>query len=137
VRSILKSRVSWAPSTAVRLQQRRDYSSHTDADLARAFRVLAHPLRISALRAFAITDHALAAGDIVHMERDDIPPTTMRHHLQLLAEAGLLRPVGLRSHGSPGRPAQRYVLTELGEDVLPLLRSAAVAAAPRRSGRSI
>ncbi|MEA2357790.1 MAG: Helix-turn-helix domain [Solirubrobacteraceae bacterium] len=111
---------------------RRDYSSHTDADLARAFRVLAHPLRISALRAFAVADDPLAAADVAFMERDAIPATTMRHHLQLLANAGLLRPIGRRSFGSQGRPAQRYVLSELGEDVLPLLRSAAVAAAPRR-----
>jgi predicted ArsR family transcriptional regulator len=120
-----------AGSPIVRLT-RRDYSSHTDAELARAFRVLAHPLRISALRAFAVADDPLAAADVAFMERDAIPATTMRHHLQLLADAGLLRPLGRRSFGSRGRPAQRYVLSELGEDVLPLLRSAAVAAAPRR-----
>ena len=55
----------------MRLQQRRNYSSHTDAELARAFRVLAHPLRISALRAFAISDEPLAAGDVAYMERED------------------------------------------------------------------
>jgi predicted ArsR family transcriptional regulator len=118
----------------VRLQQRRNYSSHTDAELARAFRVLAHPLRISALRAFAIRDEPLAAGEVAFMEQEDIPATTMRHHLQLLAEAGLLRPVGPRSHGAPGRPALRYVLTELGTEVLPLLHTAAATA--RRRGRT-
>jgi predicted ArsR family transcriptional regulator len=112
----------------VRFHNRRDYSSHTDAELAKAFRVLAHPLRISALRAFAVSDHPLAAGDVAFMERDLIPTTTMRHHLQLLAEAGLLRPLGPRSEGGPGRPAQRFVLTELGQDVLPLLHRAAAAA---------
>jgi predicted ArsR family transcriptional regulator len=117
--------------SAVRLQQRRNYSTHTDADLARAFRVLAHPLRISALRAFAISDEPLAAGDVAFMEQEDIPATTMRHHLQLLSEAGLLRPIGPRSHGAPGRPALRYVLTELGTAVLPLLHTAAATAQPR------
>jgi alkylation response protein AidB-like acyl-CoA dehydrogenase len=127
-----------APWSPVRLQQqRRDYSSHTDAELARAFRVLAHPLRISALRAFAVRDEPLAAGDVAFMEREDIPAATMRHHLQLLAEAGLLRPVGPRSHGSPGRPALRYVLTELGTDVLPLLHTAAATARPRDRTRSV
>jgi alkylation response protein AidB-like acyl-CoA dehydrogenase len=121
----------------VRLQQRRDYSSHTDAELARAFRVLAHPLRISALRAFAVTDDPLAAGEVAWMEREEIPVATIRHHLQVLADAGLLRPIGPRSFGSPGRPAQRYVLTELGEDVLPLLRTAAATATPRRGARSV
>jgi predicted ArsR family transcriptional regulator len=121
----------------VRLHPRRDYSSHTDAELARAFRVLAHPLRISALRAFAVSDQPLAAGDVAFMEQEEIPTTTVRHHLQLLASAGLLRPIGLRSHGLPGRPAQRYVLTDLGRDVLPLLRSAAVAARPRQRARSV
>jgi predicted ArsR family transcriptional regulator len=61
----------------------------------------------------------------------------MRHHLHLLAEAGLLRPVGPRSHGSPGRPALRYVLTELGTDVLPLLHTAAATARPRDRTRSV
>jgi predicted ArsR family transcriptional regulator len=122
----------------VRLQhQRRDYSSHTDAELARAFRVLAHPLRISALRAFAVSDDPLAAADVAYMEREDIPAATMRHHLQLLAEAGLLRPVGPRSLGSPGRPALRYVLTDLGTEVLPLLHSAAATARSRTSARSV
>jgi DNA-binding transcriptional ArsR family regulator len=120
-----------AGSSVVRLQHRRDYSSHTDADLARAFRVLAHPLRISALRAFAVADDPLAAADVAFMERETIPATTMRHHLHLLADAGLLREVGRRSFGSRGRPAQRYVLSDLGEEILPLLRSAA-AAVPRR-----
>jgi predicted ArsR family transcriptional regulator len=110
----------------VRLQQRRNYSSHTDAELARAFRVLAHPLRISALRAFAVRD-----------EHEEIPATTMRHHLQLLVEAGLLRTVGPRSHGAPGRPALRYVLTELGTEVLPLLHTAAAASTPPRRARSV
>jgi predicted ArsR family transcriptional regulator len=126
-----------APWLVVRLQQRRDYSSHTDAELARAFRVLAHPLRISALRAFAVRDEALAAGDVAFMEQEDIPATTMRHHLQLLAEAGLLRPVGPRSHGAPGRPALRYVLTDLGTDVLPLLHRVAATARPRSRTRSV
>ena len=126
-----------APSRTVRLQQRRNYSTHTDAELASAFRVLAHPLRISALRAFAVTDEPLAAADVALMERDDIPTTTVRHHLQLLAEAGLLRPVGPRSHGSPGRPAHRYVLTALGTDVLTLLHSAAAAAGPHRGARAV
>ena len=121
----------------MRLEHRRNYSSHTDADLARAFRVLAHPLRISALRAFAISDEPLAAGDVAYMEQEEIPATTMRHHLQLLAEAGLLRPIGPRSHGAPGRPALRYVLTELGTEVLPLLHSAAAAARPRDRTRSV
>jgi predicted ArsR family transcriptional regulator len=120
----------------VRLQHRRDYSSHTDADLARAFRVLAHPLRISALRAFAVADDPLAAADVAFMEREAIPATTMRHHLHMLAEAGLLRTVGPRSLGSRGRPAQRYVLSELGQEVLPVLRSAA-ATVPRRSQSSV
>jgi len=118
------------------LQQRRNYRSHTDAELARAFRVLAHPLRISALRAFAVRDEPLAAGDVAFMENDEIPATTMRHHLQLLVEAGLLRTVGPRSHGAPGRPALRYVLTELGTEVLPLLHTAAAAATPPRRTRS-
>jgi predicted ArsR family transcriptional regulator len=121
----------------VRLQQRRNYSSHTDAELARAFRVLAHPLRISALRAFAVSDEPLAAGDVAFMEREEIPATTVRHHLQLLADAGLLRTVGPHSRGAPGRPAHRYVLTDLGEDVLELLHSAAAAAGPRRGARSV
>jgi predicted ArsR family transcriptional regulator len=121
----------------VRLEHRRNYSSHTDADLARAFRVLAHPLRISALRAFAISDEPLAAGDVAYMEQEEIPATTMRHHLQLLAEAGLLRPIGPRSHGAPGRPALRYTLTELGTAVLPLLRTAAATARPRARTRSV
>jgi predicted ArsR family transcriptional regulator len=121
----------------VRLPRRRNYSSHTDAELARAFRVLAHPLRISALRAFAISDEALAAGDVAYMEQEDIPATTMRHHLQLLAEAGLLRPIGPRSHGAPGRPALRYVLTELGTQVLPLLHTAAATARPRSRTSSV
>ena len=86
----------------MRLQQRRNYSSHTDAELARAFRVLAHPLRISALRAFAVRDEPLAAGDVAYMEHEEIPATTMRHHLQLLVEAGLLRTVGPRSQGARG-----------------------------------
>jgi len=117
------------------LQQRRNYRSHTDAELARAFRVLAHPLRISALRAFAVRDEPLAAGDVAFMENDEIPATTVRHHLQLLVEAGLLRTVGPRSHGAPGRPALRYVLTDLGTEVLPLLHSAAATAtSPRRPG---
>jgi predicted ArsR family transcriptional regulator len=120
----------------VRLQQRRNYSSHTDAELARAFRVLAHPLRISALRAFAVRDEPLAAGDVVYMEHEEIPATTMRHHLQLLVEAGLLRTVGPRSHGAPGRPALRYVLTDLGTEVLPLLHTAAAASTPQRPERS-
>jgi predicted ArsR family transcriptional regulator len=122
--------------SVVRLQSRRNYSSHTDAELARAFRVLAHPLRISALRAFAISDQPLAAGDVAFMEQEDIPATSMRHHLQLLAEAGLLRPIGPRSHGAPGRPALRYVLTKLGTDVLPLLHTAAATARPRGRSRS-
>jgi len=126
-----------APSSPVRLQQRRNYSSHTDAELARAFRVLAHPLRISALRAFAVSDEPLAAADVAFMEREDIPAATMRHHLQLLAEAGLLRPVGPRSHGTPGRPALRYLLTDLGTEVLPLLHSAAATARPRSRARSV
>jgi predicted ArsR family transcriptional regulator len=126
-----------APSPSVRLQRRRNYSSHTDAELASAFRVLAHPLRISALRAFAVSDEPLAAGDVALMERDEIPVTTVRHHLQLLAGAGLLRTVGPRSLGSPGRPAHRYVLTDLGTDVLTLLRSAAAAAGPHRGQRPI
>jgi predicted ArsR family transcriptional regulator len=135
---VLCARPPVAPWSLVRLQQqRRDYSSHTDAELARAFRVLAHPLRISALRAFAVRDEPLAAGDVAFMEREDIPAATMRHHLQLLAEAGLLRPVGPRSHGSPGRPALRYVLTELGTDVLPLLHTAAATARPRDRTRSV
>ena len=126
-----------APSSAVRLEQRRNYSSHTDAELARAFRVLAHPLRISALRAFAVRDEPLAAGDVAYMESDEIPATTVRHHLQLLVEAGLLRTVGPRSHGAPGRPALRYVLTDLGTDVLPLLHTAAAASSPPRPARSV
>jgi DNA-binding HxlR family transcriptional regulator len=124
-------------SEAVRAQQRRNYSSHTDAELARAFRVLAHPLRISALRAFAVSDQPLAAGDVAFMEQEEIPATTVRHHLQLLADAGLLRAVGPRSHGSPGRPALRYVLTDLGTEVLPLLHSAAATGAPHRRTRSV
>jgi predicted ArsR family transcriptional regulator len=88
-------------------------------------------LRISALRAFAVADDPLAAADVAFMERETIPATTMRHHLHLLADAGLLREVGRRSFGSRGRPAQRYVLSDLGEEILPLLRSAA-AAVPRR-----
>ena len=126
-----------AASCAVVLQQRRNYSSHTDAELAKAFRVLAHPLRISALRAFAVRDEPLAAGDVAFMENDEIPATTVRHHLQLLVEAGLLRTVGPRSHGAPGRPALRYVLTDLGTEVLPLLHTAAAAAAPPRRTRSV
>jgi predicted ArsR family transcriptional regulator len=126
-----------AASSSVRLQQRRNYSSHTDAELARAFRVLAHPLRISALRAFAVRDEPLAAGDVAFMEHEEIPATTMRHHLQLLVEAGLLRTVGPRSHGAPGRPALRYVLTDLGTEVLPLLHTAAAAATPPRQARSV
>ena len=121
----------------MRLQQRRNYSSHTDAELARAFRVLAHPLRISALRAFAVSDDPLAAGDVAFMEREEIPATTVRHHLQLLADAGLLRTVGPHSRGAPGRPAHRYVLTELGIDVLELLHTAAAAAGPHRGTRSV
>jgi DNA-binding transcriptional ArsR family regulator len=126
-----------APSRFVRLQQRRNYSSHTDAELAKAFRVLAHPLRISALRAFAVTDEPLAAGDVAFMEREEIPATTIRHHLQLLADARLLRTVGPRSGGTPGRPAHRYVLTDLGTEVLELLHSAAATAGPRRGERSV
>jgi hypothetical protein len=126
-----------AASCPVVLQQRRNYSSHTDAELARAFRVLAHPLRISALRAFAVRDEPLAAGDVAFMEHDEIPATTVRHHLQLLVEAGLLRTVGPRSHGTPGRPALRYVLTDLGTEVLPLLHTAAAAATPPRRPRSV
>ena len=121
----------------MRLQERRNYSSHTDAELARAFRVLAHPLRISALRAFAVRDEPLAAGEVAFMEHDEIPATTMRHHLQLLVEAGLLRTVGPRSHGAPGRPATRYVLTDLGTEVLPLLHTAAAASTPPRHTRSV
>ena len=121
----------------MRLQQRRNYSSHTDAELARAFRVLAHPLRISALRAFAVRDEPLAAGDVAYMEHEEIPPTTVRHHLHLLVEAGLLRTVGPRSHGAPGRPALRYVLTDLGTEVLPLLHTAAAASTPQRRARSV
>ena len=117
----------------MRFQQRRNYSSHTDAELARAFRVLAHPLRISALRAFAVSDEPLAAGDVAFMEHDEIPATTVRHHLQLLAEAGLLRTVGPRSRGVPGRPAHRYVLTELGTDVLELLHRRGDRRTPPRS----
>jgi predicted ArsR family transcriptional regulator len=71
------------------------------------------------------------------MEHDEIPATTVRHHLQLLAEAGLLRTVGPRSRGVPGRPAHRYVLTELGTDVLELLHTAAATAGPRRGARSV
>jgi predicted ArsR family transcriptional regulator len=71
------------------------------------------------------------------MEHEEIPATTMRHHLQLLVEAGLLRTVGPRSHGAPGRPALRYVLTDLGTEVLPLLHTAAAAAAPPRPARSV
>ena len=125
-----------AASSSVRLQQRRNYSSHTDAELARAFRVLAHPLRISALRAFAVRDEPLAAGDVAYMEHEEIPATTVRHHLQLLVEAGLLRTIGPRSHGTPGRPALRYVLTDLGTEVLPLLHTAAAASTPPRRARS-
>ena len=121
----------------MQLEQRRNYSSHTDAELAKAFRVLAHPLRISALRAFAVRDEPLAAGDVAYMENDEIPAPTVRHHLQLLVEAGLLRTVGPRSHGGPGRPALRYVLTDLGIDVLPLLHTAAAASAPPRPARPV
>ena len=98
----LRQAAKWHHHLPCVLQQRRNYSSHTDAELARAFRVLAHPLRISALRAFAVRDEPLAAGDVAYMEHDEIPATTVRHHLQLLVEAGLLRTVGPRSHGAPG-----------------------------------
>ena len=112
---------------------RRDYSRHTDADLALAFRALAHPLRISALRAFAIAERPLGSVDVAWMETEDIPATTIRHHLERLAEAGILRPLGPRPEGGVGRPAQRYVLTDLGLAMLPLLRHAAAAASPRRA----
>ena len=110
---------------------RRDYSRHTDAELARAFRALAHPLRISALRAFAVAEKPLGSVEVAWMEPGDVPATTIRHHLERLAEAGVLRPLGPRSDGGVGRPPQRYVLTELGDALLPLLRHAAVAAAPK------
>src|SRR5437762_1594702 len=119
------------------LQQHRNYNSHTNTELTKTFQILTHPLHINTLHAFTIRNKPLAADDVAFIEHDEIPATTVRHHLQLLVKTGLLQTIGPRSHGAPERPALHYVLTDLETEVLPLLHSAAAASTPQRRARSV
>ena len=123
-----------APSSSVVLQQRRNYSSHTDAELARAVQgPRASPAHQRVARVRGPRRAARRRRRGLHGARGDpghdgapSPAAAGRGRAPADGRAAVAR-------HAPGGPALRYVLTDLGTEVLPLLHSAAAAATPPRA----
>jgi DNA-binding transcriptional ArsR family regulator len=105
-------------------QQQRSYSDHEEAQLAVVLYALGHPLRLSIISLFATVDEPLCPWEVGQLEYDgETPASTIAYHTRKLAAAGLL--AERRSPSDrPHARARYFVLSQLGYEVLPLLRDA-------------